>query len=170
MKIYILPFRRLFFSSNSPYTICIQTCRANFDVGYNLSEKWMLLSGCGMQTLTLRFNYDDNSYRYNGYRSTIPFGFRRYYDPISLPARVFMGLGGYYTFDHDAPLISDALGFEAENVINGFGLLSNLGITYSTPDDNSGFTLSYNVLGDLSGNTLRMTSGYFLFGLYFNPF
>jgi hypothetical protein len=152
------------------YTTITGMMTVNFDVGYNLSEKWMLLSGYGLQTLTLRFVFDDNSYRYNGYRSIIPVGFRRYYDPISLPARVFMGLGGYYTFDHDASLISDALEFEAQNVFNGFGALANLGITYSTPDDNTGFTLSYNVLADLSGNTLRTSSGYFLFGLYFNPF
>ena len=139
-----------------------------FDVGYNLSERWLLLSGYGLQTLTLRFVYDDNAYRFNGYRSIIPFHIRRYYDPISLPARVFMGLGGYYTFNHDEALISDAIGFETEDVFNGFGVLANLGFTYSTRDDATGFTLSYNVLADLTGNTLQAVTGYFLFGLYFN--
>lgn len=139
-----------------------------FDVGYNLSERWSLFSGYGLQTLTLRFVFDDNAYRYNGYRSIIPFHIRRYYDPVSLPARVFMGLGGYYTFDHNEALISDAIDFEAENVFNGFGVLANLGFTYSTRDDDTGFTLSYNVLADLTGNTLQAGTGYFLFGLYFN--
>jgi hypothetical protein len=150
------------------YTTLTGMLATTFDVGYNISERWSLLSGYGLQTLTLRFVFDDNSYRCNGYRSIIPFHIRRYYDPISLPARFFMGIGGYYTFGHDGALISDAIDFEAENVFNGFGVLANLGFTYSTRDDDTGFTLSYNVLADLTGNILHAGSAYFLFGVYFN--
>lgn len=142
----------------------------SFDIGYDLNERFLLVGGFAGQNLSLSYFINDMAYRYNGGRVVFPLGIRWSLGPETSPAKIIMGLSGYYSFDSDISLTSDdGDGFEATNAFNGFGMWTTIGFSYALTKD-TGFSMSINALSDFTGNILRLNSGFLSFGFYVKPF
>ncbi|MCH8546961.1 MAG: hypothetical protein LAT54_09535, partial [Cryomorphaceae bacterium] len=92
--------------SDNGYATITALEAVHFDVGYVINKRYSIISGFGGQNLSLRYVYDDEAYRYNGGRVLIPLGFRMHLGPSESPAKIIMGLGGYYTFDAENALLT----------------------------------------------------------------
>ena len=136
----------------------------HFDLDYALSEHYSVTGGVAVQSLSLRYVFEDSEYRYNGSRTILPLGMRLHLGAKNSPAKIIFGIGGYYVFDSGVSLESHD-GFTEENVFNGFGLWTSFGFSYAV-NDVIGFNASISILNDMSTNYLRTKSSFVSFGTY----
>ncbi|MCH8545877.1 MAG: hypothetical protein LAT54_04025 [Cryomorphaceae bacterium] len=136
----------------------------HFELDYALTEYYSVTGGIAVQSLSLRYVFEDSEYRYNDSRTLVPLGMRLHLGSKDSPAKIILGIGGYYVFDSGASLESND-GFTEENVFNGFGLWTSLGFSYAI-NDFIGFNASISILNDMSTNYLRTKSSFVSFGTH----
>jgi hypothetical protein len=136
----------------------------HFDLGYVLNERFSIVSGFGIQNMSVGYVFENETFRFNGARGLIPLALHAHLGPKESPGKIIFGAGGYYAFDSDDVLVSDD-DFFVQGVFNGFGLWTTIGFSYAISDD-AGFSVAINSLSDFSADVLRINSRMLSFGYY----
>lgn len=151
--------------SDFGYSTPAPTGIGQFELDYALNERYSVVGGFAVQSLNLRYVFKDSEFRYSDNRFVIPIGMRVNVAAKNSPAKIIIGISGYYAFDSEAFLVSDESFGASTDVFNGFGVWSTIGFAYAITNE-VGFNASFNALGELSANTIRTTSVFFSLGTY----
>lgn len=115
-------------------------------------------SGFFVQRIHPIFKYQNNSFRYNGFRYIIPF-IAGYNKKINPTLSIYLNPGIYYAFGPSSQKIKNTTQHtEINNPFNNLGSIVSTGINFHNPGENIGLRIYLRTLYDLYGKKLQMAS------------